>query len=272
MQCKIEGKLFFIVALFVTIFGSSCVTHRDLISLNGGENLPKGEIPDSVLQRMSPVAFEAYRVRPNDQLFVRINSFEGSTGDFINQNLSSQSAANRQGFDPSTIYFNSYTVNDSGYIKLPILEDIKVTGFTTTEIQDHLNAALKPYLKLASADVKLGNRRVTLLGEVASPGVQYLYNEKNTLLEALGLAGDITPFGNRKKVKLIRQTETGVETVYLNLNRSDFITTPYFYIQPNDVVYVEPLKAKSFDQSSRAVGVVISSISLAVIIANIFIK
>lgn len=259
-------------ALIISMLGSSCVAHRELISLNGGDATPPKGLADTTIYIKATAAFEAYKVRPNDQLLIKINSFEGSTGDFINQKLSGSTESTRLQYDPSTIYFNSYSINDSGYIKLPVLEKVQVEGLTTFEIQELLDQKLEPYIRLASTDVKLGNRRVTLLGEVARPGVQYLYNEQNTLLEAIGFAGDFTPFGNRKKVKLIRQTETGVKSVYLNLNRSDFLSTPYYYVQPNDVIYVEPLKPKSFDVSASSVGIVISGISLGVLIANFFIK
>lgn len=267
-------KMILLSAAAMILLGSSCVSHRDLISLNGEDFYfsPKDSMPDSMAQVVPTPAFQPYKVRTNDQLVIQVNSFEGSTGDFINQNQGNQNGFNRLQYDPSTVYFNSYSVSDSGFIKLPILEEIPVVGLTTTEIQTLLDEELKPYLRLAATNVKLGNRRVTLMGEVQRPGVQYLYNEKNTLLEAISLAGDFTPFGDRRKVKVIRQTDTGVKSVYLNLNRSDFLATPFYYVQPNDVIYVQPLKAKSFDVSSRSVGVVISGVSLAAVIVSIIVR
>lgn len=272
MYKKVEQKLCLIFAILIVLTGSSCVTHSDLISLNEGEVVVENVPPDSTAQKIKTPLFQAHKIRPNDQLMIHINEFEGNSSSFINKNIATDQGNIRFDFDPPALYFNSYSVNDSGYIKLPMLEKVHVVGLTTSELQDTLDLALKPYVKLSSTKVKLANNRVTLLGEVNNPGVQYLYNERNTLLEAIGLAGDFTQFGNRKKVKLIRQTEDGVKSVYINLQRSDFLTTPYYYVQPNDVVYVEPLKPKSFDNSSRSVGVVLSGISLAVVIVSIFIK
>lgn len=273
MYLKYSRRNVFLLALLLAIHGVSCVSHSNLISLNVGDpEVETAKIDSTISQTRSTAVFEDYKIRPNDQLFIRLNSFEGSTGDFINRELADEGGGNRLSFDPQTVYFNSYSVSESGFIKLPMLEKVAVQGLTTLQLQDTLDKAYEPYLRLASTSVKLGNRRITLLGEFQNPGTYYLYNEKNTLLEAIGLAGDFTAFSNRKKVKLIRQTQDGVESVYLNLTRADFISTPYYYVQPNDVIYVEPVKAKSFDESARSVGVVISSLSLAVIIANIFIK
>ena len=83
-------------------------------------------------------------------------------------------------------------------------------------------------------------------------------------------AGDLTDFSNRNKVKLIRQTKEGSHTVYLNINRSDFVSTEYYYIRPSDVLYIEPIKAKSWDVSANALGVVFSAVSLGVLLTNIF--
>ena len=272
MQCISEQRLLFFVILTITMLGSSCVTHRDLISFNEGDPEFEDLHPDSTARAAMTPESVPYRIRPNDQLMIHVNDFEGNSGSFLNRNMASDRNNVRFNFDPAALYFTSYSVSDSGFIKLPLLNKVRVTGLTTEELQDTLDLAIKPYVKLASTEVKLANRRVTLLGEVNNPGVQYLYNDRNTLMEAIGLAGDFTPFGNRRKVKLIRQTENGVKSVYINLQRSDFLSTPYYYVQPNDVVYVEPLKAKSFDNSSRSVGVVLSGISLAVVILSIFVK
>lgn len=272
MHLKFDHAWMSLLLLGLVLTGSSCITHHDLVSFNEGDEFAAGAAPESTARNISTVEYPPYAVRPNDQLLIRVNAFEGNTDEFINQDFVSGPGGQRINFDPATLHFNSYIVNDSGYIKMPMVGQIPVVGMDILQIQDSLDQKFKPYIKVPATKVKLANRRVTVLGEVNEPGMHYLYNEKNTLLETLGLAGDITPFGNRQNVKLIRQTETGVKTVYLNLQRTDFISTPYYYIQPNDVVYIEPLKPKSFDQSSSSVGVVLSGISLAVVILSIFIK
>lgn len=264
-------KLLFLISI-ISITGSACVSHQNMISLNKGDIISEFGQLDSASQFKITPRIQPYRINLNDQLLIRINAYDGSMSDYISGELSNEAGGSRLNFDPQTLYFNSYSVDNSGSIKLPVIGKISVRGMTTNQLQDSLDVLYKPYFRLASSKVKLGNNRVTLLGEFTEPGVHYLYNDQNTLLEAIGLGGDITSFGNRKKVKLIRQTSYGVKSTYINLNRSQFLSSPYYYVQPNDVIYVEPLKAKSFDESARSVGIVISSLSLAVIIANIFIN
>ena len=157
-------------------------------------------------------------------------------------------------------------------ITLPLIGDVNLSTKTISEIKEELNVAFRAHFKLVSTSVKFSNMRVTVFGEVNRPGVLYLYNEKNTLLDAISMAGDITDFGNRKKVKLIRLTDKGSVTVYLDLNKSGFISTEYFYIQPHDVIYIEPTKFKSRDRSSRVAGVVLSAISAGAVILSLFIR
>jgi polysaccharide export outer membrane protein len=123
---------------------------------------------------------------------------------------------------------------------------------------------------MASTSVKLANLRVTILGEVENPGVHYFFSNQTTILEAISLAGDFTDFGNRQKVKLIRRKDNATKTIVLDLNKPDFLDTEYYFIHPNDLIYIEPIKAKAFDVGAQSVGIVLSVISTAALLANIF--
>jgi len=244
-----------LVILMCGTFFTSCMKHSQLISLNGDDK----EIKKDEEVTNSPVLnelheFEAYKVQPFDQLMITVNAFDGSTEEYLNREFSSTNTFTREiAYDPASLYFNSYTVDEGGEITLPLIGNIKVTSMTISDVKKHLDESYKPHLKLVSTSVKLANMRVTIFGEVNKPGVQYLYNEKNTILDAISNAGGISDFGNRKKVKLIRMTETGSETVYLDLNKSEFISTEYYYIQP------------------CVAGVVISAISAGAVILSFFI-
>ncbi len=263
------------MALAVLILGigsQSCVPYKDLVTFNATGDIPDMLISDSTIQVTPNPAFQEYKIRPFDQLVIRINAFDGSTEEFLNREFGVATGTPNIRNLPEDIYFRSVSVTDTGTINLPLLGDMKVEGLTTNQLRAKLEEGYKPYLRFVSTNVKLANMRVTVLGEVAKPGVYYLYQEQNTILDALGLAGDFTEFGNRKKVRMIRQTEDGSKTVFLNLSRPEFAATEYFYVQPQDLIYVEPLKAKSFDVSSESVGLVFSAISLGALLANIFIK
>ena len=265
--------MFCLLAASLCLLLPSCVSHKDLVSINGNESVPKDlrypqEVSNTVLYKYQPSRLQAY-----DQLMIRINAFDGTTEDFLQREFAIENNNNNNiDFSPESVYFNSYIVNDSGYIYLPMLGRMDVSGHTMTSLKHHLDQAYSPYLRFASTTIKLANMRVTVLGEVNNPGVHTLYNERTTLLDAISLAGDFTDFANRGKIKLIRQTNREAHSVYLNLNKADFLTTEYYYIQPSDVIYVEPTRKKALDVSNRTLGVVISAVSLAALVINVLFK
>ncbi|MFT6320475.1 MAG: polysaccharide export outer membrane protein [Granulosicoccus sp.] len=265
-------KLGLIILLCGTFF-ISCVKHSELISLNGEDKeIKRGDkvIDAAVYNELHN--YEAYKVQPFDQLMIKVNAFDGSTEEYLNREFAAENVFSREiSYDPASLYFNSYTVDEEGHITLPLIGDVKISAKTIADVKKQLDKAYKPHLKLVSTSVKLANMRVTVFGEVNRPGVHYLYNERNTLLDAISMAGDITDFGNRTKVKLIRMTEEGSETVFLDLSRSGFISTEFYYVQPYDVIYIEPTKFKSRDRSSRVAGLVVSAISAGAVILSFFI-
>lgn len=263
------------MALMVLLLGvasQSCVGYKDLVTFNAIDDGPENLISDSTIQVTPTPRFQEYKIKPFDQLVIKINAFDGSTEEFLNREFGVATGTPNTRNLPEDIFFRSISVSDSGTISLPLLGDMEVSGLTTLQLKGKLDEGYKPYLRFVSTNVKLANMRVTVLGEVAAPGVFYLYQEKNTILDAIGLAGDFTEFGNRKKVRMIRQTEEGSKTVFLNLSRPEFATTEYFYVQPQDLIYVEPLQAKSFNVSSESVGLIFSAISVGALLVNLITK
>lgn len=263
----------FCFAILCGTFFTSCLKHKQLVTLNGGDKSIEGDLHDASNIKYKPLLdYIPYKIQPFDQLLIKVNAFDGNTEDFLDREFTTESTFSRDiSYDPASLYFNSYTVDENGQIILPLIGSIEVKGKTISEIKKEIDKAYEPHLKLVSTTVKLANMTITIFGEVNRPGVQYLYNERTNILDAIGLAGDITDFGNRKKVKLIRLTEEGSKTVYLDLHSSAFISSEYFYVKPYDVIYIEPTKAKSRDLSARVIGVVISAVSVGTLILNLII-
>lgn len=140
-----------------------------------------------------------------------------------------------------------YLVDNEGRINFPVLGTLKVGGLTKSEAEQVIVRNLKPYMKETPiVTVRMANYKISVLGEVARPGTFTITNEKVNLLEALAMAGDMTVYGVRDNVKLIRETATGKqEIITLDLNKSETILSPYYWLQQNDVVYVTPNKAKA---------------------------
>lgn len=269
MQLELKAPLilYFNIWLFVL---QSCVSHKELITLNG-DDPPMERGLNRTLQENPLRTPGSFVIQPADLLVININAFEGNTTQFLQQEFAMRNLNNgSREFGPNALYYNSYEVDGNGYITLPLLDTIKVSGLTTNELKSRLDEDYKPYLKMASTSVKLANLRVTILGEVENPGVHYFFSNQTTILEAISLAGDFTDFGNRQKVKLIRREGSESKTIMLDLNKPDFIGTEYYFIYPNDLIYIEPIKAKAFDVGAQSVGIVLSVISTAALLANIF--
>ncbi len=265
-------KVYFFLLLTIVFLFPSCIKHREMIVMD------QGEIEDDIrdykeLRVDRAVKYKSYTLQAHDQLVIRINAFDGSTEEFLNRSFASENQfSNNIDFTPASLYFTSYNVDENGNIVLPILGRMNVAGKTINELKEKLDEEYSPYLKFASTTVKLANMRITILGEINTPGVHYLYNEKTTLLDAISLAGDFTDFANLERVKLIRQTRSGTKTVFINLGKPDFIYSEFYYIRPYDLIYVEPLKEKALDSSARSLGAVISAISVAAVIINILLR
>jgi len=265
------NKILCLAILCGTLF-TSCIKHKQLITLNGNDKSIEDDLRDvKNLKYRTLHNYKPYKIQSFDQLLIKVNAFDGNTEEFLNREFSSENTFSREiNYDPASLYFNSYTVDESGQITLPIIGTIEVQGKTISDIKKQIDEAYKPHLKLVSSSVKLSNMHITIFGEVNKPGVQNLYNERTTLLDAISVAGDFTDFGNRKKVKLIRLTNEGTKTVYLDLHSSGFISTEFFYVKPYDIIYIEPTKAKSRDKSARVLGVIISAVSVGTLILNLF--
>lgn len=166
-----------------------------------------------------------------------------------------------------------YQVDDSGYIQFPTIGLVRVEGLTINGVRDTLNMRLKDYLKNPYYTIRFMNTRFTLLGEVNHPGVFPIPGEKITLLEALGLAGDLTFYGRRDNVLFIRQNNGKREFARLDLTKPEIMASPYFYLQQNDVIIIESSKKRAVanDQVTiRNVTIAATVISTLAIIYSIF--
>lgn len=158
--------------------------------------------------------------------------------------------------------FQPYLVDLNGYINFPVLGKVKVGGLKKSEAIAHLKSMLDVYLKDPIITMQFMNYKVTVLGEVARPGSYTISNERITMMEALGLAGDMTVFGRRDNVLLIRENSGGSKAfVRINLNSTDLLSSPYYYLQQNDVLYIEPNRTRLSAAASVNVSLYLGAIS-----------
>ena len=255
---KIKRFAFFLLAA-IGLNLSSCITNRQLVYF-----------PDTEFNTEQPTDIvndrQQYRLQPRDVLSVRILTLDMQSSEYFNLQSSSQFPQ----FNEAGLFLNGYSINTKGYISLPEVGSVLVLNKTIDEAQDLVQANVRKYLPNATVFVKLVSFKVTFLGEVSRPGQFFFFNEQLTLLEGLGQAGDLTLEANRENVTLIRQTTAGTQAILLNLKDPDLLSSEYYYLQPNDVIYVRPLNARNIRRNLGLLGVVFGGISTTVLLLNFF--
>jgi polysaccharide export outer membrane protein len=163
-----------------------------------------------------------------------------------------------------------FTVSASGNISLPVVGNVHVAGLTSKELEIELTAQLQQYIKSPTVLVRIANYTVSVLGEVARPARYTIPNEQITLPEAIALAGDLTIFGKRKNVLLIRETNGRRQFARIDLTKRDVFNSPYYYLHSGDILYIEATSGKltTIDRVYQLTPIVINSLTLMVLILN----
>ena len=206
------------------------------------------DIPDSgQLKTIPSVTYSEPTIQVDDILTIYVQTVDPQSTSMINlssMSVSSSAITGVPGAPPQAP--SGYLVNKAGYIEMPVLGNIKVVGQTTSGARDLIRDMASKYFKDPTVIVRYANFKVDITGEVLRPGQYVLPSEKVTILDALAMAGDLTVFGKRENVLLIRENSDGTKTPYrINLKKSDIMYSPFYYLRQNDVIYVEPRKAKS---------------------------
>jgi polysaccharide biosynthesis/export protein len=196
--------------------------------------------------------------------------------DILNIVISSLSPEEDIKYNRIDITTKGYLVNSDGNIQLPKLGNVMAAGLTKKQLTDRITSIILEKKELLNPIVEIRqlNFEVTVLGEVANPTVINVPSEKISLVKALGLAGDITIYGKRENILLVREEDGKRITRHLNINSADFLTSEYYYLKPNDVVYVEPSKAKiaTTSRSQQVIPYIFSGISILILVLDRVIK
>lgn len=253
---SISRFLFFIAA--ISILFSSCVSHQQLLNFRKTEEFVP--ITNHNIDNMVRI-----RIQPDDVLSINVHSLDKMAAEPFNL-VSSQFNANISNQNASLL---GYLVAPEGYIDFPILGRIEVAGLTTEEAKDTILQLLDPYLENPVVNIRFMNFRITVLGEVTNPATFPITGERMTVLEALGLVGGFTPYSNRDNVLIIREQNGEREFASIDLRSPDIFKSPYFYLRQNDVLYIEPIKAKTAtvrDPISEVLPIVSGFISIGALI------
>ncbi|WP_142785563.1 polysaccharide biosynthesis/export family protein [Changchengzhania lutea] len=257
-------RLTLITCLIVATLFSSCITNKDVVYLQD-----KGTATDStsIIKQLS----KPYRVQVNDILSINVKALDNELTAIFNPAGSVGGTSQGQG----ALYFNGFTVDLHGDIEFPILGEISVLGFTINEIEEKVKQLLLEIYFKETADifvtVKLAGLRYTVTGEVGGTGVYTLFQDRVNIIEALANAGDISQTGDRTDVLVIRQYPDGQKIHHIDLTDIAAMQSSFYYIQPNDMILVKPLRRKALGAGQTAIQNITTIASiLSVLVSTYF--
>lgn len=248
----------FFIALLIIMF-SSCVPMKRIKYLQ--QDVAKG---DSIRTNFQNIKTADYKIQAGDNLYINVNSAISNTDLFSKDERSSNY------YNDIGIYLNSYPVSDSGFIDFPLVGKVYLKDLTIEQAQEVIKAIVEDYLKGTTVIVRLANFQVTFLGEVTRPGEFSVYHNKLNIFDGISMAGDLTTFAKRDKIILIRETKTGSKVVSINLNDVSILESEYFFLMPQDIIYVPPVKGKNFAFANFPYALIFTTITTTLLLINFF--
>lgn len=261
MRNRTVKHLLLFTTIAMTFVVTSCVDQKAITYFQPLSEKTDVEKTDAVLKA-------ALHLKPGDIISVGVSSISPESNTMFNPFLVMQQMSN-QNVQPNTLApAVGYMINDEGAISLPMVGKVEVAGLNTKEAATLIVQKLDKYLINPIVNVRMLNYTISVLGEVAHPSVFNVPNERVTLPEAISLAGDLTIYAMRNNVLVIREKDGKREFARVDLTKRDLFNSPYYYLQPNDVVYVEPGKNKAASTNRTLIyaPTIISALSLITIL------
>jgi polysaccharide export outer membrane protein len=249
------------ILLFTSYLLTSCVAHKDIVYFQG-QPQQKSKINEVINQ--------PYHLQTDDILHIDLKAADENLVSVFQNNVTPQS--NSQ-INMGNIYFNGYSIDKEGFISIPYLGKINVLGLTTDEVSEKIKGGLSKFFKDTSGifvQVKLAGFKYTIIGEVGSTGTKILYQNSVNIIEAIANAGDINITGNKRTVEILRPTVDGVDKYVVDLTHIGVFNAEMFYLQPNDIINVPPLRQKSYGTGTTGVQTLTTVISVLSLVTTTF--
>jgi len=248
--------------LMMTI--TSCVSRKNLTYLKYSDKSSGYE-----QQTGDPTAYvtpAAYKIMPHDNLFIRVVTPDPQWSSLFN--VMPVGAGGSVTEESARLF--GYPVDDAGYIEIPFVGKVHVAGETLAEIKVELDSIFKNYVTDASITVRLVNNYISVIGEVSIPGQYPITKDRLTIFEAISLAGDLTVYGNRQKLQLIRPSPYGPVIRDFTLSDRSILSSDLYYVMPNDIIYVQPAKGRSFQTNTAVYSLFLTAITSVLVLVEFF--
>ena len=255
---KKTSRFFSIIFLLSFLLLQSCIPMRKVVYM---KNNP---ISDKEISTTPPV----HHLEIGDVLFVRVLNSNDQSYEFFNVETNTNSSVNNTSI--ASLYLNGSTINSLGMIEIPVIGKIFLLGQNLEEAKISIQKVVDEYLQDAIVIVKLANFQVTILGEVNNAGTFPVFKQSVTIFEALAMAGDLSDYANRQKLKIVR-THNNKKNIYaIDLTDQQLLLSDFYYLRNDDMIYVEPLKYRTFRKSQSQI--VLSALTTLALIVNVFLR
>lgn len=209
-----------------------------------------------------------YRLKPNDELFIQFKSLDDPAANVYSM-VNGQQSLSTTNLDPYAASLLSYAIDKEGYLELPILGDIMVKDKTLSEVRTLLTDSLSHILSQPIVTVKLVNRYISVLGEVKQPGHYPFAQDKLSIYDAVGIAGDMTIYANRKNVTLTRNEKGKNILVQIDLTDPNILASEYYFLRPNDMIYIKPMKKRIWGMPDFPFAIILSTLSVTLLFYSV---
>jgi polysaccharide biosynthesis/export protein len=246
-----------IITVLAIVSLSSCVTSKKLTYLQADGDR------DTLIISVTP---SAYKIQPYDNLFIKVITPDPKWSEMFNTMSATGSGISIT--EQSADMF-SYTVGGDGFIELPYAGKFMVAGKTLGVIKTEFQDTLKSYIADASVTVKMVNNYVSLMGEIQKPGRYPIYKDRLNIFQALAMGSDLGEYSDRQKVQVIRQTTDGNIIKNFSLNDRSIMSSEFFYVMPNDIIYAKPMKGKFFQLNAFPYAIVLNAVTTFVLLWSV---
>jgi polysaccharide export outer membrane protein len=251
-----------LISLTLIVVLSSCVSKKKLTYLQYSDKSVDYDMPGGDFR--TSVTPAAYKIMSYDNLYIRVITPDPQWSALFNIEVG------MVGLTQESAGLTGYPVDVDGNIEIPFVGKVKVAGKTLSEIKSELDKIFKNYVTDAAITIRLVNNAVSIIGEVSAPGRYILYKDRINIFEALSLAGDLSAYGNRQKVQLIRPSPYGPIIKEFSLSDRSILTSEFYYVMPNDIIYIIPMQGKSFQTNASIYTLFLTTISTALVIISYF--
>ncbi|MFM7078561.1 MAG: polysaccharide biosynthesis/export family protein [Bacteroidota bacterium] len=247
--------IYILAAILLATATQSCISLKKFTYLQSEESSGSGKSPDFTL-----------RIKPGDILSVQVYTINAEAFPGVAASTERQMVDNRSSYEKGIV------VDPQGNIEIPLVGKVMVGGLSIPEAKEAVSVKFQAFMDNPVVVLKKLSFKVTILGEVNKPGLYYIPNEKISMLEGIGMAGDLTYYGNRKNIKLIRQTESGYKEILIDITSKQPLDSEVAWLHPDDVVYVQPIRRRGVVTISPTVAVITSIIATLTLISSLILR